>query len=323
MFIEKMQYDQDKFYINCFKNLKNNLKNNPEKAEKDIAVNGLWMFRNAVNNGDFATAHELLDLGVFTKYDCKHNPEHALEYAWHNSYSTPEEHAAFVQEMSALESCMKFDCHWDAMLGFAVALKEKELAWKYARKGGRIRRWGKDGEKWTFHQLLMQTDWEDVRNSYRAVCTFDDWKLEYELMLAEIIYDTMKQLTPSSEDDHGNEYQIEYNDPEASIWFRPIFSYGRLYMDVSFYGQCANPYMGPVCLGPSWERFIAMKVDSDYAGMFQIGELVGPALCGYASEFFGFGPSQIRDKKMRRSFAAKLGHLYRKYPRQKKEQDNK
>ena len=263
MFIEKMQYDQDKFYINCFKNLKNNLKNDPEKAEKDIAVNGLWMFRNAVNNGDFATAHELLDLGVFTKYDCKHNPEHALEYAWHNSYSTPEEHAAFVQEMSALESCMKFDCHWDAMLGFAVALKEKEL------DGG--------------HESLNR----------------------------------------NGEDDHGNEYQIEYNDPEASIWFRPIFSYGRLYMDVSFYGQCANPYMGPVCLGPSWERFIAMKVDSDYAGMFQIGELVGPALCGYASEFFGFGPSQIRDKKMRRSFAAKLGHLYRKYPRQKKEQDNK
>ena len=64
MFIEKMQYGQDKFYINCLKNLKNNLKNDPEKAEKDITVNGVWMFRDAVNNGDLATAHELLDLGV-------------------------------------------------------------------------------------------------------------------------------------------------------------------------------------------------------------------------------------------------------------------
>ena len=58
-----------------------------------------------------------------------------------------------------------------------------------------------------------------------------------------------------------------------------------------------------------------MKVDSDFAGMFMPGELIGPALVDYAFEFFGFGSSQICDKKARRSFAARLGALYRKHPR--------
>ena len=60
-----------------------------------------------------------------------------------------------------------------------------------------------------------------------------------------------------------------------------------------------------------------MKIDCDLAGMFMPGELIGAALADYAFEF-GFGAGQILDKKVRRSFAARLGHLYRKHPRHPK-----
>ena len=50
---------------------------------------------------------------------------------------------------------------------------------------------------------------------------------------------------------------------------------------------------------------------------FMPGELIGAALADYAFEF-GFGSDQILDKKVRRSFAARIGHLYKKHPRSPK-----
>lgn len=245
-------------------------------------------------------------------------PEHRLAKAWHHfPYSDDaEKRADFAVRLQHMEPYMKFARHWDAMLGLAVALKDKDLAWKYAQKGGRVRQWGKPGEKWTVHELLHHTTWEDVRNPYRARCFFDDWGLEYELMLAEIVYDTMKRLTPSAEDEARDEIQLIYKSADAELFFRPIMDSAdrEVRLECSYCGVDACPFCGPVHTGPSWERVAALKVDSDFAGMFLPGELVGVLLADYAFEF-GFGSGEIRDKKLRRSFAARLGALYRKHPR--------
>ena len=220
----------------------------------------------------------------------------------------------FLAELRRMESRMRCAAEWDTMLGFAVALQDKDLAWKYTQKGGRVRQWGKPEERWTLHRLLHLTEWEDVRNSYRARCFFDDWGLEYEIMLAELVFDTMKRLAPSVAGDDGK-YQLRYENAEAELFFRPLMEHdGQLQLDCSFYGADACPYTGPVYTGPSWERILGMKVDADLAGMFTPGELIGAMLADYAFEF-GFGSRQIRDETVRRSFAARLGALYRKHPR--------
>ena len=245
-------------------------------------------------------------------------PEHRLAKAWYKfPYSGDDQKRAdFAVRLQHMEPYMKFARHWDAMLGLAVALQDKDLAWKYAQKGGRVRQWGKPGETWPVHELLHHTTWEDVRNSYRARCFFDDWGLEYELMLAEIVYDTMKRLTPSAEDEARDEFQLIYDDADAELFFRPIMDSTdrEVWLECSYYGADACYFSGSVYTGPSWERVAALKVDSDFAGMFLPGELVGSLLADYASEF-GFGSREIRDKKLRRSFAARLGALYRKHPR--------
>ena len=295
-------------------------KDDPEKARKKLREDGIWLFHEAIEADDLTTAHQLLDMGAFTDFDERREPEAWLYRAWHKfpySKDDKKKREDFVAELQCMEAHMRFSKHWDAMIGLAVALQDKGLAWKYAQKGGRVRQWGKPGEKWTFHRLLQITRWEDVRNSYRARCFFNDWKLEYELMLAEIVYDTMKSLTPTTEDVMRCEYQWCYKDADAELFFRPIMDSLNHYvwMECSYYGADACPYSGPVCEGPSWDRVVGLKVDSDLAGMFMPGELIGPALIDYANEFFGFGPSQICDKKARRSFAARIGALYKKHPR--------
>ena len=306
-------------YKNFFDHILRLQTDDPEKARKNLREEGIWLFHEAIEADDLTTAHQLLDMGVFTDFDERRKPEAWLANAWYHfpHSDDAEERAGFIAELQRVEAWMKGARHWDAMLGLAIALRDKDLAWKYARKGGRARQWGKPGEKWTFHRLLQITRWEDVRNSYRARCFFNDWKLEYELMLAEIVYDTMKQLTPSVEDEARDEFQLIYKNADAELFFRPIldFTDRDVWLECSYYGANACPFSGPVCTGPSWERVIGLKVDSDLAGMFMPGELIGPALIDYANEFFGFGSCQIRDKKARRSFAARLGALYRKHPR--------
>ncbi len=313
-----MSKNEKPYYLGFFDYIQKLWTIDPEKARQKLRVDGIWLFYEAVEANDLTTAHQVLDWGVFTDYDKKRQPEHWLRDAWFRFPCSDDEKKRedFVAELRGMESCMRFAREWDAMLGFAIALQDKELAWKYAQKGGRVRQWGKPGEKWTFHRLLQSTEWEDVRNSYRARCFFDDWGLEYELMLAEIVYDTMKRLVPSTVDVERDKYQLIYKSADAELVFRPIMDHvdRETWLECSFYGADANPFSGPVCTGPSWERVVGMKVDSDFAGMFTPGELIGPALVDYAFEFFGFGSSQICDKKARRSFAARLGALYRKHP---------
>ena len=117
----------------------------PEKARQKLRQDGIWLFHEAIEAGDLAAAHQILDWGVFTDYDKKRQPEHWLDYAWYKfPYSGDEKKREdFVAELRRMESCMRFAREWDAMLGFAIALQDKELTWKYARKGGRVRQWGK------------------------------------------------------------------------------------------------------------------------------------------------------------------------------------
>ena len=316
-----MSKDENPYYLCFFNHIQNLRTTDPEKARQKLLEDGLWLFYEAIEANDLTTAHQVLDWGVFRDFDEKRNPEHWLHDAWYRFPDTDEaqERAEFIAELQKMESCMRFAEHWDAMLGFAVALQDKNLSWKYAQKGGRVRQWGKPGEKWTFHRLLSLTEWEDVRNSYRARCFFDDWGLEYELMLAEIVYDTMKRLAPLTADEERDEFQLIYKSADAELFFRPIMDdvAHHVWLECSFYGADASPFSGPVCTGPSWERILGMKVDSDFAGMFMPGELVGAMLADYASEF-GFGSDQILNEKARRSFAARLGALYRKHPRPKK-----
>ena len=317
-----MSKNEKPFYLGFFDQIQKLRTTDPEKARQKLREDGLWLFYEAVEANDLKTAHQVLDWGVFRDFDEKRKPEHWLHDAWyHFPYSNEaQKRTQFIAELEKMESCMRFAKHWDAMLGLAIALREKDLAWKYAQKDGRVRQWGKPGEKWTFHQLLHLTEWEDVRNSYRARCFFDDWGLEYELMLAEIVCDTMKRLAPLTADVERDEFQLIYKSADAELFFRPIMDdvAHQVWLECSFYGADASPFSGPVCTGPSWERILGMKVDSDFAGMFMPGELIGPALADYASEFFGFGSGQILDEKVRRSFAARLGHLYRKHPRHPK-----
>ena len=314
--------DEKPFYKRCFEYIRNLRTVAPEKARAKLRNSGLRLVSKAIEADDLETAHQLLDWGVFDDFDEKQQPDRWLANAWYKfpSSDDAESRADFIAELQRVESCMKFARHWDAMLGFAIALQDKDLVWKYAQKGGRVRRWGKPGEKWTFSRLLQHTTWEEVRNSYRVRCFFADWGLKYELMLAELVYDAMKQLTPLTEEVRRDEYQLIYKSADAELVFRPIMdSVDReVWLECSFYGADACPYSGPVCSGPSWDRVVGMKVDSDFAGMFLPGELVGPVLIDYAFEFFGFGASRIIDPKVRRSFAARLGHLYRKHPRPKK-----
>lgn len=317
-----MSKNEKPFYLGFFDQIQKLRTTDPEKARQKLREDGLWLFYEAVEANDLKTAHQVLDWGVFKDFDEKRQPEHWLHDAWYHFPDTDEaqERAEFIAELQKMESCMKFAEQWDAMLGLAIALREKGLAWKYAQKSGRVRQWGRPGKKWTFHRLLHLTEWEDVRNSYRARCFFDDWGLEYELMLAEIVYDTMKRLAPLTADVERDEFQLIYKSADAELFFRPIMDdvAHQVWLECSFYGADASPFSGPVCTGPSWERILGMKVDSDFAGMFMPGELIGPALADYASEFFGFGSGQILDEKVRRSFAARLGHLYRKHPRHPK-----
>jgi len=316
-----MSKNEKPFYLSSFDRIQKLRTTDPEKARQKLRENGIWLFYEAVEANDLKTAHQVLDWGVFRDFDEKRNPEHCLYSAWyHFPYSNEgQKRTQFIAELQKMESCMRFAQHWDAMLGLAIALREKDLAWKYAQKGGRVRQWGKPGEKWTFHQLLHLTEWEDVRNSYRARCFFDDWGLEYELMLAEIVCDTMKRLVPLTADVERDEFQLIYTSADAELVFRPIMDDvdRNVWLECSYYGASACPFTGPVCTGPSWERILGMKVDSDFAGMFMPGELVGAMLADYASEF-GFGSDQILNEKARRSFAARLGALYRKHPRPKK-----
>lgn len=309
------------YYKGSFERLRALRESDPVKAREKLREDGIWLFFEAIEDGDLLTAHRLLDWGAFTDFDEKRLPERWLANAWYK-FPYPgddQERADFSVRLQHMEPYMKFARHWDAMLGLAVALKDKDLAWKYAQKGGRVRQWGKPGEKWTVHELLHRTTWEDVRNPYRARCFFDDWGLEYELMLAEIVYDTMKRLTPSAEDEARDEIQLIYKSTDAELFFRPIMdSVDRdVWLECSYYGADAYYFSGPVYTGPSWESVAALKVDSDFAGMFLPGELVGALLADYAFEF-GFGSREIRDKKLRRSFAARLGALYRKHPRPEK-----
>ena len=304
------------YYKEQFERLRALWEIDPAQAHQKLRRDGIGLFYEAIEDGDLLSAHRLLDWGAFTDFDEKRLPERWLANAW---YKFPfsgdgKARADFSARLQRMEPCMKFAGHWDAMLGFAVALQDKNLAWKYAQKGGRVRQWGKPGERWTIHRLLHLTEWEDVRNSYRARCFFDDWGLEYEIMLAELVYDTMKRLAPAVDDDDGK-YRLRYENAEAELFFRPLMEHdGRLWLECSFYGADATPFSGPVFTGPSWERILGMKVDCDFAGMFTPGELIGPALADYAFEF-GFGSSQILDPQVRRSFAVRLGHLYRKHPR--------
>ena len=245
-------------------------------------------------------------------------PERWLANAWYKFPYAGGDKARvdFSARLQRLEPYRKVARHWDAMLGLAIALRDKELVWKYARKGGRVRQWGKSGEKWIFHELLHAAQWEDIRNFYRIRCFFADRGLEYELLLAKIVYDTMKRLTPSTEDEARDEFQLIYKNADAELFFRPIMDSTdrEVWLECSYYGADACYFSGSVYTGPSWERVAALKVDSDFAGMFLPGELVGSMLADYAFEF-GFGSREIRDKKLRRSFAARLGALYRKHPR--------
>ena len=313
-----MSTNEKPFYKSCFDRIQTYRTTDPDKACKELRMNGIWLFYEAVEASDLTTAHQLLDLGVFSDFDERRNPEKWLYHAWYKfPYSDDEKKQAdFVAELQRMESCMRFSKHWDAMLGLAIALQDKNLAWKYAQKGGRIRQWGKPGEKCSLSQLLHLTTWEDVRNSYRVRCFFDDWGLEYEIMLAELVYDTMKRLPPLTTDVERDEFQLIYKSSDAELFFRPITDSidHNVWLECSYYGANACPFTGPVCTGPSWERVLGMKVNSDLAGMFLPGELIGSALADYASEF-GFGSDQIRDPKIRHSFAARLGALYRKHPR--------
>ena len=280
----------------------------PDEARKELRESGIWLFYKAIEADDLTTAHQLLDLGVFSDFDKRHKPEEWLCRAWYKFpyHGNKKKRADFVAELLNMEPYMRFAAHWDAMLGLAVALLDKEAVWKYARKGGRARQWGTPGEKWTIRQLMDLTQWEDVRNSYRARCFFDDRGLEYELLLAELVYDTMKHLVPLTVDD--------CKDAEAELFFRPIMEHDHLsWLECSYYGADACPFLGTACPAPAWECVVGMKVDSDFAGMFEPGELIGAALMDYASEF-GFDPAQICDGKSRRSFAVQLGQLCKKYP---------
>lgn len=317
-------FDDIPFYKRSFDRIQTLRFSDPDKGHKKLREEGIWLFYEAIEASDLKMAHRLLDMGVFFDYDEKCKREEWLSRAWHK-IARPcdeEKRIEFIDELNRMETCMCFSNEWEAMLGLAVALQDKALVWKYAKNGGRVRQWGKPGEKWTFHQLLHATQWEDVRNSYRNRCFFHDWKLEYELLLAEIVYDTMKRLTPITEDKARDKYQLLYKSADAELYFRPIMDSvsHAVWLECSYYGADSHPNFGPVCTGPSWERIIGMKVDSDLAGMFQPGELIGPALIDYALEFFGFGSGQICDKSIRRSFAAQLGHLYKKYPRTKEDE---
>lgn len=307
-----------KYYKTAFDKLCSLRENDPKQAREKLRGDGIWLFFEAIEDDDLLTAHRVLDWGAFTEICEKRQPDRWLANAWHKfPYSGDDQKRAdFSVRLQRAESSMKFAKHWDAMLGLAVALQEKELAWKYAQKGGRVRQWGKPGEKWTFSRLLHHTTWEDVRNSYRVRCYFDDWGLEYEIMLAEIVYDTMKRLAPMGEDVRRDEYQLIYKNADAELFFRPVMDHvdRDVWLECSFYGADACPFTGPVCTGPSWDRIAGMKVDFDFAGMFRPGELIGSVLADYAFEF-GFGSDQILDPKIRRSFAARLGALYRKHPR--------
>ena len=316
-----MSKNEKTFYLGFFDQIQKLRTTDPEKARQKLRENGIWLFYEAVEANDLATAHQVLDWGVFRDFDEKRQPEHWLHDAWyHFPYSNEaQKRTQFIAELEKMESCMRFAKHWDAMLGLAIALREKDLAWKYAQKDGRVRQWGKPGEKWTFHRLLHLTEWEDVRNSYRARCFFDDWGFEYEIMLAELVYDAMKRLAPLTADVERDEFQLIYKSADAELVFRPIMDdvNHQVWLECSYYGADACPFSGPVCTGPSWERILGMKIDCDLAGMFTPGELIGPVLADYAFEF-GFGSGQSLDEKIRRSFAARLGHLYRKHPRPQK-----
>lgn len=313
-------------------------RNNPDQARNILHENGLWAFLKAIEAGDSAAAHRLLDMGLFTDPDEKMQAERWLTNAWSqfpyaDDGKNREDLIAELQkkdliaELQKKESCMRFAKHWDAMLGLAIALREKELAWRYAQKGGRSRQWGNPGEKWIFHRLLHLTKWEEVLLFFRARCFFTGRGLEYNILYAKLVYDTMKELTPSVEDRKRDRYQLLYENADAELFFRPItdtafhnmFSVDcDVWLECSFHGADADPFSKAACTGPSWERILAMKVDSDFAGMFAPGELIGAALADYGYEF-GFGAKQILDKKVRRSFAARLGHLHRQHPRPPKQ----
>jgi len=303
-----MSLDNKPYYKVRFDHLRALGNTNPGEARKKLRDSGIWLFYKAIEADDLTTAHQLLDLGVFFDFDKKRKPEEWLCRAWYKfPYSgNKKKRADFVAELRNMEPYMRFAAHWDAMLGLAVALLDKEAVWKYARKGGRARQWGTPREKWTIRQLMDLTQWEDVRNSYRARCFFDDRGLEYELLLAGLVYDTMKHLVPLTVDD--------CKDAEAELFFRPIMEHDHLsWLECSYYGADACPFLGTACPAPAWECVVGMKVDSDFAGMFEPGELIGAALMDYASEF-GFDPAQICDGKSRRGFAVQLGQLCKKYP---------
>ena len=303
-----MSHDNKPYYKVRFDRLRALKAIKPDEACKELRDSGIWLFYKAIEADDLTTAHQLLDLGVFSDFDKRHKPEEWLCRAWYkfSYHGNKRKRADFVAELRNMEPYMRFAAHWDAMLGLAIALQDKKSVWKYAQKGGRIRQWGTRGEKWTLRQLMDLARWEDVRDAYRARCFFDDRGLEYELQLAELVYDTMKHLVPPAEDN--------CNDTEAELFFRPIMEYDhQSLLECSYYGAAACPFIGPACTGPAWERVIGMKVDSDFAGMFKPGDLIGSALMDYASEF-GFDPAQISDGKSRRGFAVQLGQLCKKYP---------
>ena len=169
-----MSHDNKPYYKVRLERIRAFGNTNPDEARKELRDSGIWLFYKAVEADDLTTAHQLLDFGVFSDFDKRHKPEEWLCRVWYKFpyHGNKKKRADFVAELRNMEPYMRFAAHWDAMLGLAVALLDKEAVWKYARKGGRARQWGTPGEKWTIRQLMDLTRWEDVRNSYRARCFF-------------------------------------------------------------------------------------------------------------------------------------------------------
>lgn len=191
-----------------------------------------------------------------------------------------------------------------ALIGIAIALRSKERAWRYATEVGWECQWGSEGVFLTLSELIQETGWKFVRHVYMSQSNFENWR--YEAKTAKAVYDIWKQLEPSTDNGEERQYKAWFKRPDAEFYMRPIPNDegSGSYLLGSVASQDESLSVGIVTGAPDWERFLALRVNSDFLGMFTPDEIIGAALSFFAEEW-GFASEAIRTKSVRDFFETK------------------
>lgn len=191
-----------------------------------------------------------------------------------------------------------------ALIGFAIELRSKERAWRYATEVGWERQWGSGGAFLTLSELIQETGWKFVRHVYMSQSNSKNWR--YEAKVVKAVYDIWKQLESSTDNGEERQYKTWFKHPDAEFYMSPIPNDegSGSYLLGHVYSHDESLSVGTIFVAPDWERFLALRVNSDFLGMFTPDEIIGAALC-FFGEQWGFPPEAIRTKSVRDFFEAK------------------